>query len=229
MRARTPSRPEPYTRRMPVRVRFAPSPTGSLHLGNALSAVANRGFGDWMLLRIDDTDPARNIEGGEEAILRDLEWLGVDWDEGPVRQSDRAERHREAGAPLGDRFDGRDAPARGRLADLSARVGGRRHRLRNHARRPWQRPPSQRVAAPAHVRGARRDAAGVRPSRPDPRTGRPQAVKARTGRDGRVVAGGRDSRPRPYAPTSRSSGCRATTSTSTSHGCGGSRPRRSGR
>jgi glutamyl-tRNA synthetase len=106
MRARTPSRAEPYTRRMPVRVRFAPSPTGSLHLGNALSAVANRRLGDWMLLRIDDTDPARNVPNGEEAILRDLEWLGIAWDEGPVRQSERAERHREMGAPLGDRFDG---------------------------------------------------------------------------------------------------------------------------
>jgi glutamyl-tRNA synthetase len=106
MRARTPSRAEPYTRRMPVRVRFAPSPTGSLHLGNALSAVANRRLGDWMLLRIDDTDPARNLPGGEEAILQDLEWLGIAWDEGPVRQSERSERHREVGAPLGDRFDG---------------------------------------------------------------------------------------------------------------------------
>jgi glutamyl/glutaminyl-tRNA synthetase len=91
---------------VPVKVRFAPSPTGSLHLGNALSAVANRRLGDWMLLRIDDTDAARNVAGGEEAILRDLEWLGIVWDEGPVRQSDRAERHREAAAPLGDRFDG---------------------------------------------------------------------------------------------------------------------------
>jgi tRNA synthetases class I (E and Q), catalytic domain len=89
-----------------ARVRFAPSPTGSLHLGNALSAVANRRLGDWMLLRIDDTDPARNVPGGEEEILRDLEWLGIAWDEGPVRQSERAERHREVGAPLGDRFDG---------------------------------------------------------------------------------------------------------------------------
>jgi glutamyl-tRNA synthetase len=92
--------------RVTVNVRFAPSPTGSLHLGNALSAVANRGFGDWLLLRIDDTDPRRNVPGGEEAILRDLEWLGIAWDEGPVRQSDRADRHREAAAPLGDRFDG---------------------------------------------------------------------------------------------------------------------------
>jgi glutamyl/glutaminyl-tRNA synthetase len=88
------------------KVRFAPSPTGSLHVGNALGAVVNRRLGDWMLLRIDDTDPARNVPGGEEAILHDLEWLGVAWDEGPVRQSERQERYREAAAPLGDRFEG---------------------------------------------------------------------------------------------------------------------------
>src|ERR671930_79902 len=88
------------------RVRFAPSPTGSLHVGNALSAVANRAFGDWLLLRIDDTDPARNVPGGEEAILRDLAWLGVEWDEGPVRASERQERYSEAAAPLGPRFEG---------------------------------------------------------------------------------------------------------------------------
>ena len=79
---------------MPVRVRFAPSPTGSLHLGNALTAVANRRFADEhggrLVLRIDDTDPARTVEGGEEAILLDLDWLGVRVDEGPVRQSERA-------------------------------------------------------------------------------------------------------------------------------------------
>ena len=87
------------------RVRFAPSPTGSLHVGNALSAVANRDFGDWFLLRIDDTDAARNIRGGEEAIRTDLEWLDVDWDEGPVRQSERQDTYREAAARLGsDRF-----------------------------------------------------------------------------------------------------------------------------
>jgi glutamyl/glutaminyl-tRNA synthetase len=88
------------------RVRFAPSPTGSLHVGNALSAVANRRLGDWMLLRIDDTDPQRNVPGGEEAIIRDLEWLGLSWDEGPVRQSERQDQYREAGAGLGERFDG---------------------------------------------------------------------------------------------------------------------------
>jgi len=88
------------------RVRFAPSPTGSLHVGNALSAVANRAFGDWLLLRIDDTDPARNVPGGDEELLGDLEWLGLEWDEGPVRQSERRERHVEAARELGERFDG---------------------------------------------------------------------------------------------------------------------------
>jgi glutamyl/glutaminyl-tRNA synthetase len=88
------------------RVRFAPSPTGSLHVGNALSAVANRALGEWLLLRIDDTDPARNVPGGEEELLRDLEWLGIEWDEGPIRQSERRVRHVEAAQPLGDRFDG---------------------------------------------------------------------------------------------------------------------------
>src|SRR6476646_11092676 len=89
------------------RVRFAPSPTGTLHVGNALSAVANRDFGDWMLLRIDDTDPARNVPGGEEAIVEDLRWLGIEWDDGPVRQSGRGDRYREAAAQLGvDRFEG---------------------------------------------------------------------------------------------------------------------------
>jgi len=88
------------------RTRFAPSPTGSLHVGNALSAVASRSLGTWSLLRIDDTDAARNIAGGEDALLRDLEWLGLVWDEGPVRQSERRARHLEAAAQLGERFEG---------------------------------------------------------------------------------------------------------------------------
>jgi glutamyl-tRNA synthetase len=88
-----------------VRVRFAPSPTGSLHLGNALSAVANRRFADehggTLLLRIDDTDQARNVDGGAAEIAADLEWLGVRWDEGPVHQSGRFVRHREAAHQIG--------------------------------------------------------------------------------------------------------------------------------
>jgi len=85
---------------MSVHVRFAPSPTGSLHLGSALTALVNRLFaskaGGTMLLRIDDTDAERTVAGAEEAILADLGWLGIGWDEGPVRQSARAERHVEA-------------------------------------------------------------------------------------------------------------------------------------
>src|SRR6266540_1989192 len=89
-----------------TRVRFAPSPTGSLHLGGALSAVANRRFADErggsFLLRIDDTDPERNVAGGREAIVSDLEWLGIGWDEGPVSQSERIVRHREAAHLIGE-------------------------------------------------------------------------------------------------------------------------------
>jgi glutamyl-tRNA synthetase len=88
-----------------TRVRFAPSPTGSLHVGNALSAVANRRLGYWMLLRIDDTDAARNVPGGEGDLIRDLEWLAIEWDEGPLRQSERQDVYRAAAEQLGgDRF-----------------------------------------------------------------------------------------------------------------------------
>jgi glutamyl-tRNA synthetase len=59
-----------------------------------------------MLLRIDDTDPQRNVPGGEAELIADLEWLGLTWDEGPVRQSKRQDRYREAGEKLGERFDG---------------------------------------------------------------------------------------------------------------------------
>ncbi len=90
-----------------TRVRFAPSPTGSLHVGNALSAVINRREGDHLLLRIDDTDPARNVPGGDEAILRDLGWLAIEWDDGPLRQSARQERYRDAAAELGGERFGR--------------------------------------------------------------------------------------------------------------------------
>ena len=97
---------------MSVRVRFAPSPTGSLHLGNALTAVANRRFADerngTLILRIDDTDEARTVEGGEGAILADLGWLGIAWDEGPVRQSERSAVYAAAAATAEERGATRD-------------------------------------------------------------------------------------------------------------------------
>jgi glutamyl-tRNA synthetase len=83
-----------------VRLRFAPSPTGSLHLGSALTALLNRLFASAhdgsLLLRIDDTDTERSRPELEAGILRDLRWLGIGWDEGPVRQSERFDRYREA-------------------------------------------------------------------------------------------------------------------------------------
>ncbi|HYY63920.1 MAG TPA: glutamate--tRNA ligase family protein [Gaiellaceae bacterium] len=124
------------------RVRFAPSPTGSIHVGNALSAVANRAFGDWMLLRIDDTDSARNVRGGQEAILADLAWLAIQWDEGPVRQSERAERYAIAGRLLGERFDGitllrEDGTATYHLASVVDDVDyGITHVIRGNDHRP---------------------------------------------------------------------------------------------
>ena len=79
-----------------VRVRFAPSPTGELHLGNIKAAVINwlfaRSRGGDFLLRIDDTDTERSTKAFEDAILRDLAWLGLTWDRF-ARQSERAERH----------------------------------------------------------------------------------------------------------------------------------------
>lgn len=71
-----------------VRTRFAPSPTGSLHVGNARLAVLNwlfaRRHGGTYILRVEDTDIERNVSGAEEAMLRDLRWLGLEWDEGPA-------------------------------------------------------------------------------------------------------------------------------------------------
>lgn len=87
-----------------VRVRFAPSPTGSLHVGSALTAVANRSFADErdgsFVLRIDDTDSSRSAKGAEMGILRALDWLGIRWDEGPVRQGERSELYRAAAERL---------------------------------------------------------------------------------------------------------------------------------
>ena len=93
----------------PARVRFAPSPTGSLHVGGARTALFNwlvaRHTGGTFVLRMEDTDRERSPPESEGEILRVLTWLGLDWDEGPERQSERGEvyaraieRLREAGA-----------------------------------------------------------------------------------------------------------------------------------
>ena len=84
-----------------VRVRFAPSPTGNLHVGGARTALFNwlyaRQLGGKFIVRVEDTDLERSTRASEEAMIRDLKWLGLDWDEGPdiggphgpYRQSER--------------------------------------------------------------------------------------------------------------------------------------------
>lgn len=96
----------------PVRTRFAPSPTGDLHVGNLRVAVFNHAFarhhGGAFVVRVEDTDPERNREGSLERILEDLRWAGLGWDEGPdrdgpfgpYRQSERGALHSAAAVRL---------------------------------------------------------------------------------------------------------------------------------
>ena len=88
-------RPDPS-----MRVRFAPSPTGALHIGGARTALFNwllaRHAGGKLVLRIEDTDRERSTPENVEQILDALRWLELDWDEGPILQTERSERHREA-------------------------------------------------------------------------------------------------------------------------------------
>ena len=83
-----------------MRVRFAPSPTGALHIGGARTALFNwllaRHAGGRFVLRIEDTDRERSTPENVEQILDALRWLQLDWDEGPIMQSERSERHGEA-------------------------------------------------------------------------------------------------------------------------------------
>lgn len=82
-----------------MRVRFAPSPTGALHIGGARAALYNwlmaRGSGGTMVLRIEDTDRERSTPENVEQILDALRWLQIDWDEGPISQVERSGRHEE--------------------------------------------------------------------------------------------------------------------------------------
>jgi len=98
-----------------VRTRFAPSPTGALHVGNLRVAIFNHVFarrhGGRFIVRVEDTDQDRNVEGAVEGILEDLRWAGLEWDEGPDRegpnepyfQSRRTEGHRKRALELAER------------------------------------------------------------------------------------------------------------------------------
>jgi glutamyl-tRNA synthetase len=100
-----------------IRTRFAPSPTGFLHMGSARTALFNWAFarrhGGALVLRIEDTDLERSTRESEQAVIDGLRWLGIDWDEGPLRQTDRAaeelEERRQATLAAGRSwaYDGR--------------------------------------------------------------------------------------------------------------------------
>src|SRR5665213_697402 len=87
-----------------IRTRFAPSPTGYLHLGGARTALFNwayaRRHGGQFVLRVEDTDLERSTRASEEAIFDAMRWLGLDWDEGPYFQMKRLDRYRNIGNEL---------------------------------------------------------------------------------------------------------------------------------
>src|SRR5262245_24642704 len=87
-----------------LRVRFAPSPTGYLHVGGGRTALFNwlyaKKHGGTFILRIEDTDKERSTDDNTKSILEGLKWLGLDWDEGPFLQSDGVERHRKVAFEL---------------------------------------------------------------------------------------------------------------------------------
>ena len=89
---------------MEIRTRFAPSPTGSLHIGGARTAIFNwlyaRHNGGKFILRIEDTDRSRSTEESIEEIIDAMKWLGLDWDEGPFRQSDRLDIYQDMAKKL---------------------------------------------------------------------------------------------------------------------------------
>src|SRR5688572_13263295 len=97
---------------MEMRTRIAPAPSGSIHVGNARTALYNfllaRGQGGKFVLRVEDTDKKRATQEAYEAVIEDMRWLGLEWDEGPevggpngpYRQSERTERHEAAAQQL---------------------------------------------------------------------------------------------------------------------------------
>ena len=127
-----------------VRVRFAPSPTGFLHVGSARTAIFNwlfaRHSGGRFLLRIEDTDLKRSETRFLDEILEDLNWLGLDWDEEPIFQSRRFDVYREKADELvaaGKAYQDGDAV-------LFRVEPGRTHRLRRPHPRPHRRRDARR-------------------------------------------------------------------------------------
>ena len=153
---------------MTVVTRFAPSPTGFLHIGGARTALFNwlyaRGRGGKMLLRIEDTDRERSTQAAIDAILDGLNWLGIAWDGEAIYQFARAARHRKSSQALlavRTRLSLLCEPGR---AYADAR-GGAARRPRQALRRPLARPRSERGAAgPSSPRSGSRRRSPAKPS-----------------------------------------------------------------
>ena len=132
-----------------MRVRFAPSPTGQLHIGGARTALYNwlvaRGQGGALVLRIEDTDRERSTPENVEHILDALQWLGIDYDEGPISQVSRSDRHQE----------------------VLQQLLGSGHAYRSNATAQDVKAYKQRVGADRGFRGEAQDGGAVRLRVPD--------------------------------------------------------------
>jgi glutamyl-tRNA synthetase len=125
-----------------IRVRFAPSPTGYLHIGGGRTALFNwlyvKKYGGTFILRIEDTDKERSSDDNTKSILEGLKWLGLDWDEGPFLQSDGVERHKKVAAEL--LAAGKAYRSFATAADLEAQ-----RKQADLEKRPWQRDAPSRL------------------------------------------------------------------------------------
>ena len=141
----------------PVVTRFAPSPTGFLHIGGARTALFNwlfaRHHGGTVLLRIEDTDRARSTDDAIQAIIDGLDWIGLDFDEAPLFQSDRSSRHAEVAMKLLDVGDAYRCYATSEeLEDMRAAQRAARQPLRYDGRWRERDPAEAPEGAPYVVR-----------------------------------------------------------------------------
>ena len=125
-----------------IRVRFAPSPTGYLHVGGGRTALFNwlyvKKYGGTFILRIEDTDKERSTDDNTKSILEGLKWLGLDWDEGPFLQSDGVEHHKRVAREL--LAMGKAYRSFATAADLEAQ-----RKQADNEKRPWQRDAPSRA------------------------------------------------------------------------------------
>ena len=158
-----------------VRVRFPPSPTGNLHVGNVRSALFNwafaRHYGGTLVLRIEDTDLARNTPEGYASVIDSLAWLGIDYDEGPgvggdfgpYKQSERFDIYRDIVAKLREAGSAYDCFCTNEEVETRRKASGSKIQgydgycrdLTDEQRRAFESEGRTSVAAPADARTAR--------------------------------------------------------------------------